>query len=57
MTSVREEFKAYLRACTNTQVYGVREKEAIAGRFDYEDLAEAELGRRGLAIDLEHVRS
>lgn len=46
----RDEFKAYLRNCTDRQVYGVLEKERSAGRDDYAELAEAELERRGLAL-------
>jgi hypothetical protein len=38
----KEEFVAYLRACTDSQVYGVLEKESVAGRVDYVDLAKAE---------------
>lgn len=45
----REEFVAYLRACTDRQVYGVLEKERAAGRRAYVELAKAELERRGLA--------
>lgn len=45
----RQEFKAYLKACTDNQVYGVLEKEQAAGRQDYVELAQAELERRGLS--------
>lgn len=45
----RVEFKAYLRACTDRQVYGVLEKEKAARRKDYAELAQNELERRGLA--------
>lgn len=45
----RLEFIAYLRACTDSQVYGVLEKERGAGREDYAELAENELERRNLA--------
>lgn len=45
----RREFKEYLRNCTDRQVYGVLEKEKASGRQDYADLAQDELGRRGLA--------
>jgi hypothetical protein len=52
----RDEFKAYLRACTIAQVHGMREKEALAGRFDYETLAEAELERRNLPLQAEQPK-
>lgn len=45
----REEFKLYLRNCTDRQVYGVLEKEEKAGREVYAELARNELERRGLA--------
>lgn len=38
----REEFKAYLRNCTDSQVRGVYQKEAHALRWDYAALAEDE---------------
>lgn len=44
----RIEFKAYLRACTDKQVFGVLEKEQAANRQEYADLALDELERRGL---------
>lgn len=47
----REEFKQYLRQCTDRQVYGVLEKETDAGRDDYAELARNELERRGLPED------
>lgn len=46
----REEFKQYLRQYTDSQVYGVLEKERAADRDDYAALAEAELERRGLPL-------
>ena len=42
----REEFIAYLRACTDAQVQGVLEKERAAGRMYYVRLAQDELNRR-----------
>lgn len=44
----RDEFKAYLRNCTDRQVWGCLEKEKAAGREDYVELCENELERRGL---------
>lgn len=44
----RGEFIAYLRNCTDRQVYGVLEKEAGGRREDYAELARNELARRGL---------
>ena len=46
----RDEFKQYLRQCTDRQVYGVLEKEQGAQRDDYAALAEAELERRNLPL-------
>lgn len=44
----RDEFRAYLHACTDSQVLGVWDKEKAAGRRMYAGLAEAEARRRGL---------
>jgi predicted Ser/Thr protein kinase len=44
----RSEFQDYLQACTDDQVWGVYEKERAAGRYDYAELAHAELVRRRL---------
>lgn len=44
----RNEFKAYLQACTNSQVYGVLAKEQAAGRRAYVELAQAEILRRSI---------
>lgn len=44
----KNEFSAFLRLCTDAQVFGVRDKEKAAGRKDYLALANAELQRRGL---------
>lgn len=44
----REEFEAYLEACTDRQVLGVLAKETTAGRQDYARLAKAEAESRGL---------
>lgn len=46
----KEEFRAYLRQCTDTQVQGVYEREAKAGRADYADLAKDEGYRRNIHI-------
>ena len=42
-----EEFKQYLRQCTDAQVLGVWRKERDAGRVEYRRLAAAEWDRRG----------
>ena len=47
----KQEFRAYLRACTNAQVQGVYAKEHDAGREPYVELALDELYRRGLSIE------
>lgn len=47
----RENFRQYLRNCTDRQVQGVYDKEKAAGREEEMDLAVAEAERRG--IDLE----
>lgn len=47
-TKDREEFEAYLEACTDWQVLGVLAKETTAGRQDYACLAKAEAESRGL---------
>ena len=46
----RDDFKGYLRGCTDAQVQGVYEKERDAGRTDYRRLAEDEAERRGLEL-------
>lgn len=46
----REEFIAYLRACTDKQVQGVFEKETSAGRRAYANLARQEAERREITI-------
>lgn len=46
----RKEFIAYLRACTDSQVEGVYEKERMARRFDYAQLAAEEAARRGIEL-------
>jgi hypothetical protein len=45
----KADFAAYLRACTDSQVLGVWEKERAAKRRTYADLAKLEAARRGLA--------
>lgn len=47
------EFRDYLKQCSDAQVQGVYNKEAIAGRDDYAELAVAEAERRGLELDRE----
>lgn len=44
------EFEAYLRACTDAQVYGVLQKERNAQRNEFAALARTELKRRGLEL-------
>lgn len=47
----REQFKAYLRNCTDVQVQGVYDKERrLGGHSAYVRLALAEAARRGLEI-------
>lgn len=45
----KEEFRGYLRNCTDAQVQGVYEKECRANRLDYAELAKDEAYRRSLA--------
>lgn len=45
-----EDFRQYLKNCTDRQVYGVWERERQADRNDYASLAVAELERRGLDL-------
>jgi hypothetical protein len=49
--SDKQEFIAYLRGCTDRQVYGVHEKEKQARRRDYAELAVQEMNRRGLPVE------
>lgn len=51
--SDRENFRLYLRQCTNNQVIGVYQKEVAACREEYVELAYNEASRRG--IELERV--
>lgn len=46
----KNEFRAYLRQCTDRQVQGVYEKERDAGREDYAELAKDEGHRRNIHI-------
>lgn len=46
----RTEFISYLRACTDSQVIGVYEKESTASRDDYAQLAELEAMRRDISL-------
>lgn len=45
----KEEFTAYLAACTDKQLEGVLEKEKGAGRMEYAGLVKDEMKRRGIA--------
>lgn len=47
----RENFRGYLRNCTDAQVRGVYEKEKAAGREEEMELAQAEADRRGISIE------
>lgn len=42
----RKEFELYLQQCTDNQVQGVLEKETLAKRQDYAQLAREEILRR-----------
>lgn len=46
----KDEFRAYLRQCTDAQVQGVWEKEHRAKRHDYAELAKDEGYRRNIHI-------
>ncbi len=46
-----QEFRGYLKNCTDAQVQGVYDKEKAAGRDDYAELAVAEAERRGIELD------
>lgn len=46
-----QEFRSYLRQCTDWQVVGVFEKEHAAGRLDYMRLAEIEAACRKIDLD------
>ncbi len=48
-----QEFRLYLKQCSDLQVQSVYEKEAQAERWDYAALAEAEAESRGFAVDIE----
>lgn len=45
-----DNFRLYLKQCSDRQVYGVWERERQADRNDYASLAVAELERRGLDL-------
>jgi hypothetical protein len=47
----REEFRQYLRGCTDRQVQGVYDKEKSAGRVTETELAQAEAVRRGITLE------
>lgn len=44
----RKDFEGYLKQCTDNQVFGVYEKEKLANRKDYLELAISELKNRSL---------
>jgi hypothetical protein len=46
----KQEFRGYLRACTDAQVQGVYDKETSAGRKVYAALAVDEAARRGIEL-------
>ena len=46
----RQEFRLYLRQCTDAQVQSVYDKERAARRRGYMHLAEYEAERRGLEL-------
>jgi hypothetical protein len=46
----KDDFRGYLRNCTDRQVQGVYEKEKEAGRDDYAELAKDEGYRRNIHI-------
>lgn len=50
-TQERQNFKAYLRNCTNNQVQGVYDKEKAAGREEEMELAVDEADRRGIPLN------
>lgn len=45
------DFRGYLRQCSDRQVQGVYDKEKSAGRDEYADLAQAEADRRGITLE------
>jgi hypothetical protein len=45
----RQEFREYLKGCTDSQVRNCLEKERSAYRFDYAELCEDEMEMRGLS--------
>lgn len=47
----RDNFKAYLRACSDNQVQGVYDKEKAANRSEEMELAVAEAERRGIELN------
>lgn len=46
----RQEFVAYLKGCTDSQVRGVYEKEKAAHRKEYAELAKHEAELRGIEL-------
>lgn len=47
------EFRGYLKNCTDRQVQGVFDKETLAGRADYAELARVEAEHRGMELQCE----
>ena len=47
----RDEFRSYLRNCSDNQVQGVYDKEKAAGRKEEMRLAVEEAERRGIYLD------
>lgn len=47
----QSSFEAYLRACTDAQVYGCLVRELKAERLWFAALAEFELGRRHMSAE------
>lgn len=48
----RNEFRGYLKNCTDAQVQGVYDKEKGAGRREEMGLAVAEAERRGIQLSV-----
>jgi hypothetical protein len=44
------EFRLYLKGCTDDQLQGVYDKEMLANREDYAELAAMEAERRGICL-------
>lgn len=46
----KAQFELYLRQCTDDQVKGVYERECVARRFGYANLARYEAAQRCIAL-------